>query len=288
MDLDLSPDLLRRLSALRLNVTRRFSGSMRGQRRSPHKGSGMEFADYRMYVPGDELRYLDWRVYARLDRLYLRQFTLEERMDVYLMIDISGSMGFGKLEMAASIAVGAAHVALSNYDFVWVIPFNNRILPPRRFSSARGAIDLMRRLSDLKPGGDTDLSRSLAQFVRRSPRPGLLFLISDLLDPKGFSEPLKYLLYNRFEVNLIQVLASEELNPYLSGELRLVDAETGEAREITADEESLGEYRRRVERFRREIGQFCEKRHIRYLLAETDVPLERILIEGFRRARIFL
>ena len=64
--------------------------------------------------------------------------------------------------------------------------------------------------------------------------------------------------------------------------------ETGEAREITADEESLGEYRRRVERFRREIGQFCEKRHIRYLLAETDVPLERILIEGFRRARIFL
>jgi len=248
----------------------------------------MEFADYRIYVPGDELRYLDWRVYARLDRLYLRQFTLEERVDVYLMIDISGSMGFGKFEMAASIAAGTAHVALSNYDFVWMIPFNNRILPPRRFSSARGAIDLMRRLSDLKPGGDTDLFRSLAQFVRRSPRPGLLFLISDLLDPKGFSEPLKYLLYNRFEVNVIQVLASEELNPRLSGELRLVDVETGEAREITADEENLSEYRRRVGRFLRDIERFCEERHIRYLLAETGKPLEKVLIEDLRKVRIFL
>ncbi|HID56682.1 TPA: DUF58 domain-containing protein [Candidatus Poribacteria bacterium] len=284
----LSPDLLRRLSALRLNVTYRFSGSMRGRRRSPHKGSGLEFADYRMYVPGDELRYLDWRVYARLDRLYLRQFTLEERVDIYLMLDTSGSMGFGKFEMAASIAVGVTHVALSNCDFVWVIPFSDHILPPLRFSSSRGAIGLMERLSDLKPGGDTDLLRSVAQLVRRSPRPGLLFLISDLLDPRGFAEPLRYLLYNRFEVNLIQVLASEELNPTFSGELKLVDAESGEAKEITADEESLNEYRSRVKKFHRKVKGFCEERHIRYLLAETGKPVERVLIEEFRKAKIFL
>jgi uncharacterized protein (DUF58 family) len=286
--MEISPDLLRRLSGLKLNVRGRFRGSMRGRRRSPDKGAGIEFADYRMYVPGDELRYLDWRVYARLNRLYLRQFTLEERVDVYLMIDASGSMGFGKLELAISLAVGIAHVALSNGDFVLAVPFRDRVLPMYRVSADRGAIHLMRRLSDLNPDRVTDLLRSVAQLVRRAPRPGLLFLLSDLLDPKGFSEPLRYLIYNRFEVNVVQVLSSEELNPVLTGELRLVDSETGESREITADEETLNIYRRRVEEFCWNVREFCESKHLRYVLAETGKPLGRILLEDLRKAGIFL
>src|SRR6267378_904528 len=164
----LDPQFLARLEQLELVSRKIFLGLMKGERRSKRKGQSVEFADYRNYVKGDDLRFLDWNLYARLDRLFIRLFMEEEDLHFYLLIDNSLSMDFGKptkLHYAKQVAAALGFIGLVNMDRVVVEAFNNRItqsLPPVR--GRRSMWRLMEFLQGIEAAGPSDLTRSLKTF----------------------------------------------------------------------------------------------------------------------------
>src|SRR6516164_6981290 len=179
----LDPQFLARLEQLELVSRKIFLGRLKGERRNKRKGQSVEFADYRNYVVGDDLRFLDWNLYARLDRLFIRLFLEEEDLHFYLLIDNSLSMDFGtptKLHYARQVAAALAFVGLVNMDRVVIEVFNDRLtqsLPP-----ARGRRSLWRVLDFLQkvePAGPSDLRRALRTFSLKCSGKGIVVVLSD-------------------------------------------------------------------------------------------------------------
>src|SRR5436190_4263097 len=186
----LEPDFLARLEQLELVSRKIFLGRMKGERRSKRKGQSVEFADYRNYVVGDDLRFLDWNLYARLDKLFLRLFMEEEDLHFYLLIDNSLSMGFGsptKLHYAKQVAAALGFIGLVNLDRVLVEAFNDRLV--QSLPALRGRRNFMRLaafLERLEPAGPSDLTRALRTFSLKSSGKGIVVVLSDFMDKGGY------------------------------------------------------------------------------------------------------
>ncbi|HEY7653031.1 MAG TPA: DUF58 domain-containing protein [Methylomirabilota bacterium] len=282
----LSADFLTQLERLTLLSRRSFRGRVKGERRSPRKGISVEFSDYRQYGVGDDLRYVDWNVYARLDRLYLKLFVDEEDLCLHLLVDGSASMGFGapsKLEHAARLAGALGFVGLVGLERVGVGVVRDRMA--EGFTPARGrsqALPLMDFLGRLRAGGATSLNDGLATYALRSREAGLAVLISDLMDPAGYERGLKALLERRFDVHVIHVLAADEMNPAFGGDLRLLDAETDELRDLTLDGEALRGYHQRLREFLERAEQFCRNNEIAYHRVVTETPVEEFMLRQLK------
>ncbi len=281
-----TPEFLGQLERLTLISRRPFRGRVKGERRSPRKGQSVEFSDYRPYGVGDDLRYVDWNIYGRLDRLHVKLFVDEEDLCLHLLVDASNSMAFGrptKLAYAARLAAAIGFVGLVNLERVGVGVLRERVgegWPPVR---GRGQFPaLVDFLNGLRPGGGTGLNEGLAGYAMRAREPGLAVIISDLLDPLGYERGIRALLERRFEVHIIHLLAAEELNPPLGGDLRLHDSETGEVRDVTVDGEALRAYRQRLHDFLDRAESFCRAREIGYRRASTDLPLEEFALAQLR------
>jgi uncharacterized protein (DUF58 family) len=282
----LTPDFLAQLERFALISRRTFRGRVKGERRSPRKGSSVEFSDYRQYGAGDDIRYVDWNIYGRLDRLYLKLFVDEEDLCLHLLLDASASMNFGapsKLRYSAQLAASLAFVGLVNLERVGVSVLRERIAEGWSPVRGRGQIlGLMDFLDGLRPAGVTSLGDGLSQYALRARESGLAVLISDLLDPGGFERGLKALLERRFDVHVIHVLAADEMNPSFGGDLRLVDAETGEMRDLTLDGEALKVYRQRLHDFLERAEQFCRSKEITYHRVVTDTPVEEFALRQLK------
>ncbi|HIE51599.1 MAG TPA: DUF58 domain-containing protein [Armatimonadetes bacterium] len=280
-------EFLRKLERLSLLSRRVFTGQVKGEKKSPRRGTSVEFADYRNYVPGDDLRYLDWNIYGRLDRLLLKLFVEEEDLRVYLLLDRSRSMDFGaptKFDYARRVAAALAYLALVGLDRVAVRAFAETLEPGLPLLRGRGNVwPVFEYLSRLQPGGETRLSEALTRQAQETKRPGLCILLSDFLDPQGYQRGLDALVGRGFEVVVIQVLDAEELQPSLVGDLKLVDAESGEEREITVSESLLRAYRRNVEEFCAELQTYCHGRGLTYLRTTTAQPFEILVLTTLRR-----
>ena len=278
----LSADFLAQLERFALISRRAFRGRVKGERRSPRKGSSVEFSDYRAYGVGDDLRYVDWNIYGRLDRLYLKLFVDEEDLCLNLLLDASASMEFGepsKLEYGARLAAALGFVGLVNLERVGVGVLRERMA--EGWSPARGrnqVLPLMDFLARLRPSGSTSLGDGLAQYALRAREAGVAVVISDLMDPGGYERGLKALLERRFDVHVIQVLAADEMNPSFGGDLRLVDAETGELRDLTLDGEAQRVYRQRLRDFLEGIERFCRSKEISYYRVVTDTPIQDFVL----------
>jgi uncharacterized protein (DUF58 family) len=278
----LSPDFLAQLERFALISRRAFRGHVKGERKSPRKGSSVEFSDYRAYGVGDDIRYVDWNIYGRLDRLYLKLFLDEEDLCLHLLLDASASMDFGqpsKLLYATQLAAALAFVGLMNLERVGVGVLRERIA--EGFSPARGrsqVLPLMEFLGGLAPSGRTSLNQGLIQYAWRAREAGLAVVISDLLDLAGYEGGLKALLERRFDVHVIHVLSADEMNPSFGGDLRLLDAETGELRDLTLDGEALRGYRQRLHDFLERAEQLCRRREISYHRVVTDSPVEEFVL----------
>jgi uncharacterized protein (DUF58 family) len=278
-------EFLKKLEYLYVVAKKVFVGRLRADRRSKRTGSGVEFADHRNYVAGDDLRYLDWAVYGRLDKLLLRLFEEEEDLHIYLLVDASASMaGDGKLRYAAELAAALAYVGLSKLDRVSIVPFggdgDRGRLPPAR---GKGNIfKVMRFLSDLAPAGPTALSQALRAFVHQTTRRGLAVVISDCYDADGYEEGLNLLRYHRFEPTVVQVYSEKEARPQLRGDLELYDVETGEVREVTVSERVLARVAREHAAYCDALAAFCAGRGIGYFRADTAVPFEDTVLRIFR------
>ncbi len=283
----LSPELMHQLERLELVSRKIFRGQTKGERRSPRKGQSVEFADFRNYVAGDDVRFIDWNTYARLDRLFLKLFQEEEDLHFYTLVDDSPSMEFGqpsKLDYARRLAAALGFVGLVRSDRVKVETLSQ---PSRRPSPAlrgrRSAWRLFDQLQQLAPGPPTSLSTGIRNFCLRNPGKGVVVLVSDLLDKEGFEAGLRYLAARQFDVYVVHLLAAEELNPELAGDLRLVDCEDQQVAEITVSQPLLDRYRQTVAIFQQSARDYCSRRAMCYLPASNQFPFEQLVLRYFRQ-----
>ncbi|HVN52852.1 MAG TPA: DUF58 domain-containing protein [Anaerolineaceae bacterium] len=290
---------LRKITRLTLVSRQVRAGLMKGERRSVRRGSSLEFADYRNYTPGDDLRRLDWNVYARLDRPFLKLFEEEEDLAVHVLLDGSRSMDWGEGEqnkfgygLKLAGAIGAMALAGGDRLSVTILRIGNndagRNAPGAldlKYGPARGeanTLAALRFLEGAHPAGRTDLVRSLKDYLSSGQRPGLLFLISDFFSTGGIQDQLNGLVGRGYEVALIHLLAPEEIEPPLAGDLRLVDVETEEGQEVSVDGAMRALYRQRLEAWRQEIRAACQQKGVRYLGLSTSQPWEEVILEELR------
>jgi uncharacterized protein (DUF58 family) len=284
----LDPEFLRRLARVRLLVRRRFAGSAGGARRSTRKGQSVEMADHRPYSPGDDVRRIDWNAYARLEELILRLYVAEEDLVVYLLVDTSASMGFGdppKLDVAKRLAAALAYVGLSGSERVGVVPFGAGIGTPMQPTRGRRRIGtVLKHLDALEARGETDLQRAVDELIARRTRPGLVLVLSDLLDPGGYQRSLDRLIAERHEPVIFHVLDREELDPTPGGDFNFVDSERGARVEVSLDQRTVDAYRRRVQLFLEGAEAYAKKRGLSYVRAGADVSIEDALLAYSRAA----
>jgi uncharacterized protein (DUF58 family) len=283
----LEPRFLAQLEQLELVSRKIFLGRMKGERRSKRKGQSVEFADYRNYVVGDDLRFLDWNLYARLDRLFLRLFMEEEDLHFHLLLDNSLSMDFGeptKLHYAKQVAAALGFVALVNLDRLVVRAFNDRLtqtLPALR--GRRSLWRLLDFLDKLRPAGPSDLTRALRAFSLESRARGVVVVLGDFMDKGGYEEGLRYLVARQMDVYAIQVLSPEEIDPDITGDLKLVDAEDADAAEVTASPTLLRRYKENLAAYRAGLHDFCTRRGVTCLFTSTAVPFDRLVLTYLRQ-----
>jgi uncharacterized protein (DUF58 family) len=288
---------LRRLEQLSLVARRVRAGQTAGERRSTKRGTSVEFADYRDYAQGDDLRRVDWNIYARLERPFVKLFEEEEDLAVHVLVDGSGSMDWGsesgdigsgelnKWLYARRLAASLGYVALTSGDRLTVASLNSWV-SDLRFGPVRGrghALGLFQWLDELDAAGTTDLNANLRAYGVAGGRPGLVVLISDLFSPEGYVEGLMALAARGYEIVVIHVLSPDEVEPPVGGDLRLLDAETGDAQEVTIDGGMRSLYRRRLNDWRDDIRATCRARNVIYLPAVTYVPFDRVVLYDLRR-----
>lgn len=288
----LTPDVVRALQGLNLGSRARRAGRLRGDRRSTKRGSSVEFADYRNYSPGDDLRRLDWNLYARTDKLFLKLYEEEEDRAVHLLVDSTASMGFGspsKHQMAARLAAALGYVALHEMDRLQVARLMEggpEVLRPLR---GTGAAPLMLDFLGAASGtGQGALDRSLSEYARRSGMAGILVILSDLLDPRGIRGGLRALGARGHEIVVLHVLSREELEPTLVGDLELVDVESRDRRPITLDRVALEAYERRLDAWLTELRRECSAVGASYNLVVAETPLEDVLFGQLRKAGVLV
>lgn len=282
---------LRRLERLALLYRRAAASQMQGERRSAQRGQSVEFSDFRPYAPGDDFRRIDWNAYARLERLFLKLFVEEQDLTVHILIDGSHSMDWGqpnKLAYAARLGGALGYIALASLDRVTVTalglsgPAARRHLPLLR--GKRSALSLFEFLQMLA-GPDASATRSkspgapaaaLGAYAAATRQPGALLLLSDLMDD-GWRPALNRLAGRGFEVSLLHILSPDELRPELDGDFRLIDSETDDGVELSANFDTLERYKQTLADWQSSWRSFCAARSMHYLPIETSQTLEELL-----------
>jgi uncharacterized protein (DUF58 family) len=286
-DVLLGPEFLAQLERLELVSRKIFRGRMKGERRSTRKGQSVEFADFRNYVPGDDLRFIDWNTYARLDRLFLKIFFEEEDLHFYALIDASGSMSFGtpsKLRYAQQLAAALGFIGLIRGDRVRIETLGQGNVPGPVFRGRQSVWRMQNHLLSIEPDQTATLSQGVKSFCIRNGGKGIVILISDLMDKTGYEAALKFLLSRQMDVYVIQVLSAEELDPDIKGDLKLVDCEDDDVAEISASAPLIKRYKKTLAAFVDGTREFCTRRGMNYLLANNQLPVEQ-LVSGYLRKR---
>mgnify|MGYP002622488918 CR=1 FL=1 len=283
----LSPELLARLERLEFVSRKIFRGKFKGERRSKRKGQSVEFADFRNYVVGDDLRFIDWNTYARLDRLFLKLFLEEEDLHFYCLVDTSRSMEFGeptKLHFARQLAAALGFVGLIRADRVRIEPLGPDKPPSAPMLRGRSSLwRMLDYLNSFEAGEAQPLAASVKQFCLRNPGQGIVVLVSDLLDRGGYEEALRYLLARRMDVYVVQVLAQEEFDPELAGDLRLVDCEDQDVAEVTISAPLLKKYKQTLAAFLASVREFCHARGMVHLVANNQTPVDQLILSYLRQ-----
>ncbi|PYR02338.1 MAG: DUF58 domain-containing protein [Acidobacteria bacterium] len=280
----LDPAVVARLGTLELKARTIVEGFLSGLHRSPFKGFSVEFAEYRQYIPGDDLSTIDWKVFARSDRYYVKKFEEETNLDAHLMLDVSGSMGYGstamtKFEYGACLAAALAYLMNRQRDAVGLTAFDDKIVEMLPTGSRSGHLrNILLTLDRLKLGRETNVSKPLQQIVDSFSKRGLVVLISDLFDDAdAVIRGLKHFQHRGNDVIVFQVLDPDEIDFPFERPTKFEDLETSE--EILAVPGAVRDHYVKqmgtlIERYRRELGAAG----IDYQLLSTKRPLELALM----------
>jgi len=296
--------VMARLDSIDLLSRKIFAGRVQGERRSKRRGMSVEFADFRPYVHGDDLRFVDWNIYGRLDRLFLKVFLEEEDLSLLVVVDATPSMRWGnpdKFVFAQRLAMCLAYIGLVNHHRVTMAAFGTPGLP--LLANQRGrrrAWDVGKWILGLDPApvanptkesgratpapvGFEEACRTLA--LRRQGR-GVMVILSDFLHPEGYEKGLRYVSGGGYDTYAMQILSPEEIDPAshgVTGDLRLVDVETGEEREVTITPQLLADYRTRLDAHCGGLREFCVRRGVTHVLVDTAIDLDTLLLDYLRK-----
>ncbi|MGF2616177.1 DUF58 domain-containing protein [Rossellomorea vietnamensis] len=278
----LSPRVLQRSAKHSLVMRKSVRGMHKGERRSSKQGTSLEFSDFRTYVPGDDPRLIDWNAFARTQKHYIKRYLDEQELFVTIYLDCSNSMMIpaGKWETARSLAACLGYMSLVHDDRVSVYPAGSGSPSFLHKKGRAFAGRLLTYLAELKIStGSEKFWTRLAEIQQK--RNGLSIIISDLLEPvDDIKEALKRMQASRQEIRIIQVLSTDELEPSYQGDLKLVDSESKELREVSISRKVLQEYDERLQAHNDELEKFCRERGIGYLQCSSGQSLEELVFSS--------
>jgi len=280
----LTPEMVTRLKSMSLTARSVVEGFISGLHRSPYHGFSVEFAEHREYSPGDNPRYIDWLALARSDRYYVKQFEEETNLRCYILLDTSGSMGYGsgeghtKFEYGCYLAASLAYLMVQQQDSVGLVTFDNEI---RRHIPPRGTMVhlnvLLRALEQVEPGEPTRVSNIFHHLAETIHKRGLIVIISDLYDDeKEVMRALRHFRHKHHEVIIFHLLDRAELELPFERLTQFVDMETAQRLQVDpryVREEYLGQIENFINGYRRD----CSESRVEYIVTDTSVPYEVML-----------
>ena len=287
MALRFEDDFLKKLEYLHVVSKRAFAGQNRADRLARKRGRGLEFADHRGYSAGDDFRHIDWKAYKRLGRLLLRLFDEEQDLPIYLFVDSSQSMREpAKFDQARRIAAALCYIGLAHLDRVTILPFDRELGDETQPGRGKGRIfRVFELLEQLETDGATDLREVFTQFASRTRQQGLAVVISDFLDPEGFERGLKLLASMGHDVFVVHIASARDRDPGALGDVRFVDAETGELRDVEVTPALARAYGDAWQAHAEALEHLCGRYHLGYVRADAAVPFDEIILKTFRKGR---
>jgi uncharacterized protein (DUF58 family) len=285
----LAPEILSRITSLELLSRTVVEGFISGLHRSPFTGFSTEFAEYRQYMPGDDLRYLDWKLLARTDRYYIRKYRADTNSQCHILLDTSASMRYAsgevsKLQYGQFLAASLAYLANKQQDAVGLIAFDNEVRTHVPALSRSGHMrTIFGRMEELEAGNETQLSKMLHEAAERISRRGIIAVISDFYDePENLIKALQHLRFKGNDVIVFQIMDRNELNFDFNEPVLLEDAETEEQIHVLPD--ILGDgYRSTIREHLDQMREGCARNKIDYELLTTDKPLDFALFSFLAR-----
>lgn len=279
----LDPELLARLGSLPLESRVPMMGNVAGKHRSPHRGSSVEFAEYRKYVAGDDTRRLDWKAFARSDRFYIKEFEADTNLRAYFVVDASGSMNFSsggdsKIQYARRIAATLAYLLVGQGDAAGLSVCTDKLhleVPPSR--RAAHLERMFSTLANLTPTGRTGLTDALHTIAEKISQRALVIILSDcFMEPPALGDALQHLRFRKHDVAVFHLMDPQELGFQFERPHRFVDLE--DASSIVVEPALISEeYHRALQEFLTDVRAKCHDAAADYHLATTDQPLEPLL-----------
>ena len=275
--------VLSRLSGLALHARMPMLGSVSGRHRSPIRGSSLEFAQYRKYVPGDDTRRMDWRAWGRSDRFYIKEFEADTNLRLCLIVDTSGSLefavdGHSKLDYMKSLAGTLAYLTSRQGDAVGLYSagseFHTEIPPKRNATHLRMILD---RLGQMEARGETGLPQSLHEAAESISQRALVVVISDLfIEPEVLKSCLQHLRFRKHDVTVFHLLDQSEIDFEFDRPTRFIDLEGGAP--ILADPSLMGkQYQQAITGYLAELETVIRNAAIDYHRVNLNDPLEDVL-----------
>ncbi|NIV10676.1 MAG: DUF58 domain-containing protein [Aliifodinibius sp.] len=288
----LAPEALRQLNRLQIRGSKALRGDGFGIRSSNRGKPAMEFREHRMYVPGDDIRFVDWKASARNEKIFVRQGEMPKDVLVYLLLDCSASMLWGhrsKRETQLALASALGYTALKDGDRLYVSPYGD--MANIEFGPVIGKGYLssyIRYLNQLNYGGQSNLENAVRTIKQKFSRGGVVFIMSDLLEKGDLSAILSHLPAPKWWVNVLHLLHPGELNPEIRGFYELEDRETGQLRNYDLTKEAMNKYRERVKSWRSQLELHAVDHHAFYFLIKTDWSLSREVIPYLREHQVLV
>ena len=287
----LDATFMARLDQLDVVSRKLLAGKMKGERRSKRRGQSVEFADFRNYVIGDDLRFIDWNIYARLDRLFLKLFLEEEDLAVYVLADVSKSCDYGNPNKALyikKVAAAIAYIALVNYNRVNVVAMADGIVaetgPMRGRRRVSQMIDFVTKL---EPTGTSFFAEAGKRFALANRQKGVLIVLSDFFDKSGYETGLRYLAGGKYDLFAIQVLSPQEIEPDLQGDLKLRDMEDDDMAEVSITQPLIKQYKANLNAYCLSLKDYVTRRGGTYLFTSTAVPFDTLVLNYLRERGLF-
>jgi uncharacterized protein (DUF58 family) len=285
-DLLLDPGFMARLDQLDVMSRKLLAGKMKGERRSKRRGQSVEFADYRNYVIGDDLRFIDWNIYARLDRLFLKLFLEEEDLSLYVIIDVSKSCDYGNPNKALyvkRVAAALGYIGLVNYNRVNVVAMADGIVAETGALRGRRRVgQMIDFVSKLQPTGTSHLASACKRFALAHRQKGVLVVLSDFFDKGGYENGLRYVAGGKYDLFAVQALSPQEIEPDLQGDLKLRDMEDDDMAEVSITQPLIKQYKANLNAYCLGLKDYVTRRGGTYLFTSTSVPFDTLVLNYLR------
>lgn len=275
----LSQALLGKLQKKKLSVKTRRRGGHKGTRSSGMLGASLEFSDFRIYQPGDDVRQVDWNVYGRTQKHYIKRFLDEQELNVSIFLDSTSSMRFvaGKWERAKQIAAAFSYITLTSDDRLTFIPVSS---VSGGKISRKGSVYGKNTFAEILNISEANVTGSFVdQFEQYSLRKSQLSIIlTDGLEPLDkFEELFRKLNVSRQEVRFLQILSEEEINPSFEGDVKLIDSEKGSMVNVSMHSYIIENYQNRLHEHNRKLSELCKRYGISYMFCSDQTDLQQFL-----------